>query len=110
MVQVFRAVVQDLPPADRDLMLSDMRAAPSEAADGFDQGFGLLDPDTLGSAIAKQAWLCCLSASVDLHSVGLLDGGGRYVVALLSNQPLGYAAARTVLDDAADAARTAVAA
>jgi hypothetical protein len=39
----------------------------------------------------------------------VLDPWGRYVVALLSNQPFGYPAARGVLDDAAAAARDALA-
>lgn len=109
MAQVFRYAVQGLAPADRDLVLSALRAAPATAADGFDQAFGLLDPATRGATAAKQGWLCCLSSSIDLHSVGLLDPDGRYVLALLSNQPLGYEPGRAVLDRAAGAARTAVA-
>jgi hypothetical protein len=102
-------VLTRLAPADRDLVLNSLEAAPATAADGFDQGFGLLDPARRGTAAAKQGWLCCLQSSVDLHSAGLPDAEGRYVVVLLSNQPRGYDAARTVLDDAAGAARDALA-
>jgi hypothetical protein len=106
---LYRFVLTQLPPPDRDLVLSSLEAAPETAADGFDQGFGLLDPARRGSAAAKQGWLCCLESSIDLHSTGLPDAEGRYVVVLLSNQPRGYDAARTVLDDAAGAARDALA-
>ena len=103
-------VLTRLAPADRDLVLSSLEAAPATAADGFDQGFGLLDPARRGTAAAaKQGWLCCLQSSIDLHSTGLPDVEGRYVVVLLSNQPRGYDAARTVLDDAAGAVRDALA-
>jgi hypothetical protein len=102
---VLRFVAEGLAPADRDLVLSAMTDAPPRAADGFDQAFGLLDPARRGPAGAKQGWLCCLRSSIDLHSAGFLDGDGRYVLAIMSNQPFGYGAARTVLDDATTAIR-----
>lgn len=105
---LYAFVTSGLRPDDRDLVLQSLADAPSTAADGFDQGFGLLDPARRGSAVAKQGWLCCLGSSVDLHSAGFPDADGRYVVVLLSNQPRGYAAARTLLDDAASAARDAL--
>lgn len=104
---VLLAAVADRPGGP--LVLDALAAAPPTAADGFDQAYGLLDPAARGPAVAKQGWLCCLDASVDLHSVGLLDPAGRYVVALMSNQPFGYPAARGVLDAAADAVRCALA-
>lgn len=104
MTTVFRHVLEAMAPADRDLLLGAMAAAPATASDGFDQAFGLLDPAGRGVA-AKQGWLCCLQSSVDLHSAGVLDPEGRFVVAVLSNQPFGYAAARAVLDDAVGALR-----
>jgi hypothetical protein len=105
MTTVLRFVLEGLAPADRDLVRSAMAGAPAQAADGFDQAFGLLDPARRGPSAAKQGWLCCLQSSIDLHSAGFLDGDGRYVLAIMSNQPFGYGAARTVLDDATDAVR-----
>lgn len=105
MTSVLRFVVEGLAPADRDLVLAAMTAAPAQATDGFDQAFGLLDPARRGPAAAKQGWLCCLGDSVDLHSAGIPDEAGRYVVAILSQQPFGYPAARSVLDDASAAVR-----
>ncbi|MCD2193040.1 class A beta-lactamase-related serine hydrolase [Actinomycetospora endophytica] len=101
---VLRFVLEGLAPTDAELLRSTMSDAPARAADGFDQAYGLLDPDRR-SAAAKQGWLCCLDSSIDLHTAGFLDGDGRYVLAILSNQPFGYAAARTVLDDATGAIR-----
>jgi hypothetical protein len=107
MTTVFRHVLETMAPADRDLVLGAMATAPATASDGFDQAFGLLDPAGRGAA-AKQGWLCCLQSSLDLHSAGVLDPEGRFVVAVLSNQPFGYGAARTVLDDAVGALREAL--
>ena len=105
MTSVLRFVVDGLAPADRDLVLASMSAAPARATDGFDQAFGLLDPARRGPAAAKQGWLCCLDDSVDLHSAGFPDEAGRYVVAIFSQQPFGYPAARQVVDDASAAVR-----
>lgn len=105
MTSVLRFVVEGLAPADRDLVLASMTAAPARATDGFDQAFGLLDPARRGPAAAKQGWLCCLDDSVDLHSAGFPDPAGRYVVAIFSQQPFGYPAARQVVDDASAAVR-----
>jgi hypothetical protein len=101
-------VTTRLTPADRDFVLGALEAAAPTAADGFDQAFGLLDPSRRGTAAAKQGWLCCLQSSIDLHSTGFPDADGRYVVVLLSNQPRGYDAAKSLLDDAAAAARDAL--
>ncbi len=42
---LWKYVLDDMPDDDRDLLISDMKAAPSTAKDGFDQAFGLLAPD-----------------------------------------------------------------
>ncbi|MEJ2864780.1 hypothetical protein [Actinomycetospora flava] len=98
-------ILDRLEPADRDLVLGDLAAAPRIAADGFDQGFGLLEPARRGSAQAKQGWACRRGGALDLHSAGLLEAGGRYVLAVLSTQPPDERSARASLDAAAAAAR-----
>jgi hypothetical protein len=105
---LYAFVTSSLTASDRDFVLDALGAAAPTAADGFDQAFGLLDPDRRGNAAAKQGWLCCLQSSIDLHSTGFPDADGRYVVVLLSNQPRGYDAAKSLLDDAAAAARDAL--
>lgn len=100
-VRVWRYILADLPPADRDLLISDMAAAPAQAKDGFNQAFGLLAPEVDGpggpGAVAKQAWMCCFSGIYYLHSSGVLRADQRFVVTLLtriSRTPGGWDAAR----------------
>ena len=70
---LWKYVLDDMPADDRALLISDMKAAPSTAKDGFDQAFGLLAPDMRGDgsgAVAKQGWMCCFSGQYYLHSAG----------------------------------------
>jgi hypothetical protein len=87
---LWKYVLDDMPAADRDLLLSDMKAAPSTAKDGFDQAFGLLSPEIRGdgeASVAKQGWMCCFSGQYYLHSAGVLEPEERFVVVLLTRQP-----------------------
>jgi len=85
-VGIYRHVLA-LPPADRDLIVEALGAAPRVAADGFDQHFGI--PDGLAAQWAiKQGWGSNDQAMV-LHSTGLVGPGLRYVVVLLTEHPLG---------------------
>ncbi|MGY2066308.1 serine hydrolase [Blastococcus sp. SYSU DS0619] len=84
-------------PADAAALLRWMRAATPEAADGFDQRFGLFG--TLpGRPAVKQGWMCCVDGQRHLHSVAVV---GSRVVVLLSEVP------RSVDYDSARAALTA---
>ena len=72
---LWKYVLDDMPAADRELLTTDMAAAPSTAKDGFDQGFGLLSSEIRGDgagAVAKQGWMCCFSGRYYLHSAGVL--------------------------------------
>jgi hypothetical protein len=87
---LWKYVLDDMPDADRDLVLSDMKAAPSTAKDGFNQAFGLLSPEIRGdgsASVAKQGWMCCFSGQYYLHSAGVLEPEERFVVVLLTRQP-----------------------
>jgi hypothetical protein len=108
-VKIWRYVLDEMPEADRDLLLSDMQAAPATAKDGFDQAFGLLSPAVRGDgsgAIAKQGWMCCFSGRYYLHSAGAVGADRRFLVALLTRDPRqgGWDAARAQLDAVASAA------
>lgn len=109
-VRIWRYVLEEMPSADRDLMISAMDAAPDKARDGFDQAFGLLSPDVRGpggpGAVAKQGWMCCFSGKTYLHSAGAVGAGDRYLVVLLTREPRGpgWNAARQTLDQVASAA------
>jgi hypothetical protein len=103
-VKLWRYVLDEMPAADRDLLISDMEAAPPVAKDGFDQAFGLLAPEVRGSggpgAVAKQGWMCCFSGQYYLHSAGALGADRRFVMALLTRVPRseGWPGARSELD------------
>jgi hypothetical protein len=109
-VRIWRYVLDELPAADRTLLISAMDAAPDIARDGFDQAFGLLAPAVRGpdgpGAVAKQGWMCCLAGRSYLHSSGVVGADDRFVVVLLTRQPRGsgWAAARRELTGAATAA------
>ncbi|MGY2084765.1 serine hydrolase [Blastococcus sp. SYSU DS0539] len=88
-------------PEDAAAVLGWMREATPEAADGFDQRFGLFG--TLpGEPAVKQGWMCCVDGRRHLHSVAVL---GSRVVVLLSEVPrsVGYDPARAALSAAGEA-------
>ncbi|HWO64969.1 MAG TPA: serine hydrolase [Umezawaea sp.] len=87
MVRLYQYVLGGkMAEADRDLVVDALDGAQQEAADGFDQFFGLLDGNARGSraAYAKQGWMYYLPDDVYLHSAGVVDG--RYAVAVLTVQ------------------------
>jgi hypothetical protein len=86
-------------PDDADVLLGWMRSATPEAADGFDQRFGLYGAAD-GEAAVKQGWMCCVGGLRHVHSVGVL---GRTVVVLLSevDRDEGYRAVKRALTAAA---------
>jgi hypothetical protein len=102
--------VLDLSDPGRDLLVGALAAAPAVARDGFAQDFGLLAPGRVtgpaADAVAKQAWMCCVSGRYYLHSAGLLGPEERFVVAVLSIQPRagGWAQAWDELDAVTSAA------
>jgi hypothetical protein len=86
---LWKYVLDDMPDDDRVLLISDMKAAPPTAEDGFDQAFGLLAPDIRedgSGAVAKQGWMCCFSGQYYLHTAGAVGPEERFVVVLLTRQ------------------------
>jgi hypothetical protein len=88
-------------PDDAAALLGWMREATPQAADGFDQRFGLFGTAPAGTSV-KQGWMCCVGGNRHLHSVGVV---GTRVVVLLSEAPasVGYDAAKAALTAAAAA-------
>jgi hypothetical protein len=107
LVRIYEHVLT-MPPPERDLILGSLALAPSIAADGFAQDFGLLAPGVVTSPIVKQGWMCCFDQTAYLHSVGLVGDDHRFVVATMSRQPYqenwmtardGLTAVATAIDD-----------
>lgn len=101
---VYQYLLAQMPAADRDFVLDALHAAPSRAADGVNQKFGLMAVD---AQAVKSGWMCCQKGTVWVHSAGVVDSERRYVVAMLSAQPssVGYGKA---VEDLTEASRTAV--
>jgi len=101
----FLAALDDsLDAADAATLTGWMQSTTDTAADGFDQDFGLLAADSgAGTVAAKQGWMCCVDATRQLHSAGVLSDG--QVVVLLGDFPTGtsWTQARAALDAAAQA-------
>ncbi|MBN9111266.1 MAG: hypothetical protein J0I34_21080 [Pseudonocardia sp.] len=104
-VAVYDDVLTGLSPASRAVVLDALGAATPEGADGFDQAFGLLDPEQGGGADAKQGWMY-LGTDLYLHSTGLVGTDDRFVVAVLTVGPASAGAdvGRRVGDQAVAAA------
>ncbi|MBC6448123.1 serine hydrolase [Actinokineospora xionganensis] len=83
--RIYTHVMNDLPAADKALVVDALATAPRVAADGFDQHFGIpagVDADWA----VKQGWGD--NAKVDfVHSTGLVGAKWRYVVVLLTEHP-----------------------
>ena len=91
-VKLWHYILDEMPAADRDLLVTDLQAAQPIAKDGFDQAFGLLSPAVRGDgsgAVAKQGWMCCFSGQYYLHSAGAVGADKRFVMAFLTRQPRG---------------------
>jgi hypothetical protein len=86
MVTVYRYITEQLPGADRDLLLSALADAPNFAADGFDQYFGIPDGIPHTNWAIKQGWGTSGSQAV-MGSTGLVGTDLRYVVVVLASAP-----------------------
>ena len=84
----YRGVLEGgLPPADRDLLVSLMRAATPTGADGFDQFFGIPRGLPYQYWGVKQGWMCCQEGMRRLHTTGILGPDNRFAVAILGQAP-----------------------
>ncbi|MCA1655617.1 MAG: hypothetical protein LC635_04055 [Pseudonocardiaceae bacterium] len=103
LVRVYQYVMSKLSPADHTLIVDALAQAPQYAADAFDQHFGI--PDGLNTQWAiKQGW-GNNSATMVLHSTGLVGANWRYVLILLTEHPNG-SGWRTSADSVTAAAGT----
>ena len=86
MVTVYRYITEQVPGADRDLLLGALAGAPKIAADGFNQYFGIPDGMPHTNWAIKQGWGTSGSQAV-MDSTGLVGTDLRYVVVVLASAP-----------------------
>lgn len=103
MVLLLDHVLTGMVPEDRDLILNALDTAPAIAAGGFDQAFGLEDPEVGRPSATKAGWMCCQDGLVSMHSAGVVGPERRFVVAVLSSRSsgAGYAEAREDVSEVA---------
>ncbi|HEU5471475.1 MAG TPA: serine hydrolase [Actinophytocola sp.] len=83
--RVYRFVITRLPHPERALIIDSLATAPQQAADGFDQYFGI--PSALKAPWAiKQGWSNSRTDIV-VHTSGLVGENWRYVVVVLTQHP-----------------------
>ncbi|SDF97490.1 hypothetical protein SAMN05660662_3993 [Blastococcus aurantiacus] len=103
MARFLTALPAHLAPDDLAALSGWMRAASTQAADGFDQGFGLRSAGVgapEGTAV-KQGWMCCVDGHRQLHSAGLLPDGTAVVLLGEFPEEVPWDTARSALDAAA---------
>ncbi|MCE7008824.1 class A beta-lactamase-related serine hydrolase [Kibdelosporangium philippinense] len=82
--RLYQHIVTEMAPDDRDIILAALAAAPATAADGFNQGFGLLGEPF--KPITKQGWMY-YGNRLYLHSAGLVSYEQElFAVVLLTSQ------------------------
>jgi hypothetical protein len=98
---VYRRLLHDV---DGPVVLEGLDGMADFGLDGFDQRFGI--PAAAGDRhwAVKQGWACCRGHRT-LHSTGLVGPGNRYLVVVLTGQPVGTSVpdARTKVTDIAAA-------
>lgn len=82
-VSLYDYILTSMKPSSRDMIMDALEDAQDDAADGFDQAFGLIDPPRPGGVAAKQGWMW-LGSDFYLHSTGAFGSGQRYLVAVLT--------------------------
>lgn len=87
LVRWYDAFLNTAAPGDVDFVVSELRASPELAADGFDQYFGIPRAQPGQVWAIKQGWMCCPRDSAFLHTSGLLGPDNRYAVAILVQLP-----------------------
>jgi hypothetical protein len=83
-VRTYRYITDELPTPQKDLILHALAHATPQAADGFDQYFGIPTGIPDRSWAIKQGWMRT-SNETDLNTTGLVGPNSRYIVTLLTS-------------------------
>jgi hypothetical protein len=105
MAHFLTALPAHLGADDLAALSSWMRGASAQAADGFDQAFGLRSDGigAPGGIAVKQGWMCCVDGHRQLHSAGVLPDGTAVVLLGEFPEEVRWDTARSALDAAARA-------
>lgn len=90
-----------LPPAQANVIMTNLAQSTPTGTDGYPQRFGI--PDGLYDEVVavKQGWFCCWNGANQLHvSTGVIGPDRRYVMAISSLQPVDAASARETMTQA----------
>lgn len=87
-VTTYEFIENDLPGSGGGLVEAALMAATNQAADGFDQFFGIPRALPGAESAIKQGWMR-VRRGVVLHTTGVVGPDARYVVALLTELPVG---------------------
>ena len=84
-----------LPPEQANVIMANLAQSTARGIDGYPQRFGIPDGLYAEPVAVKQGWFCCWSGANQLHmSTGVIGHERRYVMAIVSLDPTGDAAAR----------------
>jgi len=87
-----------LPMEQANIMMSDLAQSTPNGVDGYPQRFGIPDGLFAEAVAVKQGWMCCWNGANWLHmSTGVIGPDRRYVMAIVSLQPVDDATARDTL-------------
>ncbi|MFI5559324.1 hypothetical protein ACIA2T_08630 [Amycolatopsis japonica] len=86
-VKIYRYLLEQAGAGPRTTIMRALSGATENGSDGIRQYFGI--PDAVGSLpwSIKQGWACCRGSRI-LHSSGAVGEDDRYIVVVLTSQPL----------------------
>jgi hypothetical protein len=90
-----------LPPAQANVIISNLAQSTPTGTDGYPQRFGIPDGLYAEPVAVKQGWFCCWNGANQLHvSTGVIGPARRYVMAISSLEPDDAATARETITQA----------
>jgi hypothetical protein len=87
-----------LPPAQANVIMSNLAQSTPTGTDGYPQRFGIPEGLYAGPVAVKQGWFCCCNGANQLPvSTGTIGTERRYVMAISSLEPDNAAGARETI-------------
>ena len=90
-----------LPPAQANVIVSNLAQSTPTGTDGYPQRFGIPEGLYAEPVAVKQGWFCCWNGANQLHfSTGIIGADHRYVMAIGSLDPTSAEGAREDMTEA----------